>query len=283
MTTYNVTNEKYNINFDLKFDSFYNFFESLKESKKYYSDCCNLENINIVDFDNEYIENINILKSELLKIYILITNDDVEKYIIVDDTIEDLFNFIIEIFERNIFESRLLYPPGYRDTVTKIEVLHTNHQYCSLNTYIPGHKEMYLLENDKIFMTNLDINYLTKYSLSRLIDIYACNASRYAHFMKGFLSKMNISTSFVTDQSNNGPDYNDAGNRTNKYIKLKEIYLDSLEYESIYDRELTKILINLPNICISNISSKKLLNNISNETNLINLNEDLDDKYIAVD
>ena len=284
MTTYNVTNEKYNINFDLKFDSFYNFFESLKESKKYYYDYCKNNNINIVDFDNEYIDNINILKSELLKLYILITNDNSdEKYIIVDDTIKDMFNFIIEIFERNIFESRLLYPPGYRDTVTKIEVLHTNLQYCSLNTYIPGHKEMYLLENDKIFMTDIDINYLTKYSLSRLIDIYACNASRYAHFMKDFLSKMNIPTSFVTDQSNNGPDYNDAGNRTNKYIKLKEIYLDSLEYESIYDRELDKILITLPNICISNIQSKKLLNNISNEPYLIDLNEDLNDTYIAVD
>ena len=48
-------------------------------------------------------------------------------------------------------------------------------------------------------------------------------------------------------------------------------YLDNLTYESIYKRELTKILINLPNICISHISSKKLLNNISNDKNLIDL------------
>ena len=60
-------------------------------------------------------------------------------------------------------------------------------------------------------------------------------------------------------------------------------YLDSLEYQSIYERELDKILITIPNICISNIQSKNLLNNISNEQNLIDLNEDLDDTYIAVD
>ena len=60
-------------------------------------------------------------------------------------------------------------------------------------------------------------------------------------------------------------------------------YLDSLTIKSIYERELDKILKNLPNICISNIQSKKILNNISNEKNLIDLNEDLDDKYIAAD
>ena len=59
-------------------------------------------------------------------------------------------------------------------------------------------------------------------------------------------------------------------------------YLDSLTIKSIYERELDKILITLPNICISHISSK-LLNNISDKPNLINFNENLDDKYIAVD
>ena len=74
MNIYSISNEKYNINFDLKSDSFHDFIEALKESRKYYHDYCNLKNINIKDFDNEYIDNINILKGELLKYYILITN-----------------------------------------------------------------------------------------------------------------------------------------------------------------------------------------------------------------
>ena len=50
MTTYNIINEEYKVNFDLKFDSFYNFFESLKESKQYYHDYCKNENINFYHF-----------------------------------------------------------------------------------------------------------------------------------------------------------------------------------------------------------------------------------------
>ena len=66
-TYYNIINSKYNITFDLKFDSFYNFIESLKESKEYYYNYCEKNNIDVKDFDNEYIDNINILKSDLLK------------------------------------------------------------------------------------------------------------------------------------------------------------------------------------------------------------------------
>ena len=84
----------------MKFDSFFEFIEQLKESKKYYSDYCKTKNINIIDFDNEYIDNLNILKSELLKYYILITNDDnVEKYIVINDIIKDLHNFMIKIIK----------------------------------------------------------------------------------------------------------------------------------------------------------------------------------------
>ena len=99
MTTYNVSNEEYNVNFDLKLNSFHDFIESLKKSKEYYYDYCNLKNINIKDFDNEYIDNINILKGELLKYYILITNDydNVEKYVIVDDTIKEIYNSVMNI------------------------------------------------------------------------------------------------------------------------------------------------------------------------------------------
>ena len=105
----NIINEKYNVDFDLKFDSFYNFFESLKESKKYYQKYCKLENINIEDFDNEYLENINSLKGELLKYYILITNDDTEKYITLTDTIKDFYKFMIEQFNQNTFIMRELF------------------------------------------------------------------------------------------------------------------------------------------------------------------------------
>ena len=35
MLTYQIVNKKYNINFDLKLYSFYNFIDSLKESTKY--------------------------------------------------------------------------------------------------------------------------------------------------------------------------------------------------------------------------------------------------------
>ena len=69
---------------------------------------------------------------------------------------------------------------------------------------------------------------------------------------------------------------------SSNFYKSLNNYLDTLSYKSIYDRELTKILINLPKIYISNIS-RKLLNNISNRPNLIDLHEDLYDKYIAVD
>ena len=42
MNIYHINNKKYNVNFDLKLDSFYIFIESLKESRKYYYDYCNL-------------------------------------------------------------------------------------------------------------------------------------------------------------------------------------------------------------------------------------------------
>ena len=47
MNIYSIDNKKYNVNFDLESDSFYGFIEALKESRKYYHDYCNLENINI--------------------------------------------------------------------------------------------------------------------------------------------------------------------------------------------------------------------------------------------
>ncbi len=64
--SYSVNNEENNINFIVDFDNFINFIKFLKESKKYYHDLCKTKNINIIDFDNEYIKNIDILHGELL-------------------------------------------------------------------------------------------------------------------------------------------------------------------------------------------------------------------------
>jgi len=69
MNIYNINNKKYNINFNLKLYSFYFFILMNHFIKKYYHNHCNLKNINIKDFDNEYIKNINILEGELLKYY----------------------------------------------------------------------------------------------------------------------------------------------------------------------------------------------------------------------
>ena len=242
MNIYSINNKKYNVNFDLKLDSFYIFIESLKESRKYYHDYCNLENINIKDFDNEYIDNINILKGELLKYYILITNDDdVEKYVTIDDTIEDIYNSTIEIFTN-------MSTPTTRD--------------------VPY----------KIIISSFNINYLTKRKLDILIKYYA-----YFYFglqinkFENLLKRININTEKAMNRQNvEVIKYNpDANKNLNNY-------LDSLIYKTIYERELDKILTNLPNICLSNISSKKILNCCNdNDINLIDL--DNDEEYAEVD
>ena len=304
MATYNITNEKYKVNFDLKFDSFYNFIESLKESKKYYSDYCKNNNINIKDFDNEYIDNINILKSELLKYYILITNDDnVEKYIVINDTIKDLHNFMLQqIYKAGLGCYYNIFPEfeiddGTYDTsqISRYYICDTrlkiyddyNDDYNSddeeydENEYDDDPIKTTMLYEDAIFIQSININYLTRIQLYRLIHLYTHNSKRYTHFQKGFLLKMDICSKLV-GSSNEDLKYSCYKTVLNFDNSLNN-YLDSLTIKSIYERELDNILINIPNICISNIQSKKLLNNISNEPNLIDLHEDLNDKYITVD
>ena len=57
---YNVNSAKYNVTFDLKFDSFYNFLESLREeSKKHYYDYCEKNNRSDDDDDDRYYKAIN--------------------------------------------------------------------------------------------------------------------------------------------------------------------------------------------------------------------------------
>ena len=244
MAIYNIINEKYNINFDLKLDTFYNFIESLKESKKYYYDYCNLKNINIKDFDNEYIDNINKLEGELLKYYILITDDnDVEKFVVINDIIKELY-FVVT------------------------NILNT----IAVNKYKLQNSHSLFIHN-QIINESFNINYLTRSKLYNLIKIYA-----YDNCQPFWPQRIRIKDwlkDIIPGGSNSSCETN--------FIKELNKYLDSLDYVSNNFRELQKIVITLPDICISNIQSKKLLNNISNEQNLINLNEDLDDKYIAVD
>ena len=224
MKIYSIANKKYNVNFDLKSDSFFDFIESLKESKKYYHDYCNIENINNKDFDNEYIDNINKLEGDLLKYYILITDDnDVEKYVIIDDTIREMYNCLIELFTNTT--------NGYGRWESNIIII----QGC------------------------FNINHLTREKVSILIKIYAyfCRTFYYNSKVKEeLLQKINICTSISK-----------LGIRIEEMIYINpngienlNNYLDSLSYETIYERELNKILNNLPNICLSNISSKKILN-----------------------
>ena len=291
MAIYNVTNEQYNINFDLKFDTFYNFIESLKESKKYYYDYCKTKNINIIDFDNEYIEHINILKSELLKYYILITNDDnVKKYIVINDIIKDLHNFMLQqICKAGLYNYETIFPEFENDDgtfdgsqISRYYICDTRlKKYDDYNSKLSDEAiKTTMLYEDANFILSININYLTRIQLYRLIHIYTHNSHRFEHFNKGFLKKMKLCNKLVPS-SNKDFKYSCYQTVLNFDNSLNN-YLDSLEYKSTYDKELDKILITLPSICISHVSSK-LLNNISDKPNLIDFNEDLDDKYIAVD
>jgi len=305
MAIYHIINEKYNINFDLKLDTFYNFIESLKESKKYYYDYCKAENINIVEFDNEYIEHINILKSELLKYYILITNDNnVEKYIAINDIIKELHNYMIEIIKDYCIINQC-WLIGFNELTINC----TNTPRPKGYTY-PEYHNLSITESDADNIININMNYLTRSQLSKLILLYALNANRHTRYKQKFLEKMNIIklnfknysngngyiciyqyiilkykiTQYIKDNTN--PEatiiFESMAATIVDFYKSLNNYLDSLTIKSINERELYKILITLPNICISHISSK-LLNNISDKPNLIDLNENLDDKYIAVD
>jgi len=125
-----------------------------EETKKYYYEHCKTINIEINDFDNEYLDTINILKGELMKYYILINNDDncnVEQYIITDDIIEDLYNFLLEIYQ------------DYPDD-------------CDL------------LVVSQVF----DIDNLSRDNLGFMISIYKLYCNENPKLRRGFLSKMNI-------------------------------------------------------------------------------------------
>ena len=147
MKTYNIINEKYNVNFNLNFDSFDNFIESLKESRKYYYNYCNLKNININDFDNYYIKNINILEGELLKYYMLITNNiNADKHLDVNNLQENINDIIVHLECRNHIS-------GQYFSLTELIRFYKNlKKYLDFLTY----KSIYEKELDCI-LTNLPI------------------------------------------------------------------------------------------------------------------------------
>ena len=223
MTIYYVINEKYNINFELKFDTFHNFFDSLKDSKKYYSDCCENENINIIEFNNEYIENINILKSEILKYYILIQNNDnnnnVEKYVVINDEIKELYNSLIK------------FPHSFVECGELVE-------FKKINNNI----------TNEIIKSSVHINYFSRKKLSVLIKIYAYYnttpvVQNFSYKLdSNLLNRIGI-IQIIPSQHFLSEAIFDA-NDTNNLNK----YLDSLNYELIYEKELNKILITLPDI-----------------------------------
>jgi len=234
LETYNIINKKYNITFNLKFDSFYNFFESLKESNKYYYDYCEKNNINIIFL----IMNINILKSNLLKYYILVNDDsncDSNKYVIVNDTIKDFYNFMIKIMKAITFEPRNLYLHHYIEfslspysSASSDVSINYELDRDKLNDIIKG---TILIKSDHIFIYNLDIKYLSRNDLSRLIDIYSSNTTTQARYFqnKSFLQKMKIDIKPSKINNSNSK-------ITDGYIKSRNKYLDSLTYETIYER-----------------------------------------------
>jgi hypothetical protein len=241
MKFYLVTNKKYNINFNLVLDTFDNFIESLKVSKNFYHSFCKSNNISIINFDHYYKENIYILQGELLKYYILI-NDNLytEKYIIINDIISDLYNYMINQLCQTFRSYYALFPHFRRIGYLK--------EYYSGNT--DDILIMEISETDINFLKYLDINNLTRDKLFRLIYIYACNCNRFVDFTPIFLTKMNIQNKFETNYSTTKENYTET---VKNFDDSLDNYLDTLTYESIYERELNKILNNLPNICLSNL------------------------------
>jgi hypothetical protein len=248
MTKFIITNYKYNIKYDLNYDTFSNFIQSLKESKKYYYDLCKKNNINTTDFDYQYIKNIDILQGELFKYYILLTNNkNSQKYIILNDDIRNFYNFMIKQLKKSSQYCYILHH------------LFEDEQVCNLNRlyeyyYDNDIIDMYLLEGDSEFMLNIDINYLTRDNLYRLLYIYACNVNRYEYFRKGYLNKFNINNKLIPSSNpslkiscyNTAKEFDDSLNK----------YLDSLNYDTKYDRKFKKIVDNLFDISLSNIKNE---------------------------
>jgi len=228
MSIFYITNYKYDIEYELNFDSFNNFIQSIKESKKYYHDLCKKEEINIYDFDNQYIKNIDILQGELLKYFILITNDDrSEKYITITDDIRDFYNYMIEQLNFNI--DCYIGMNSFNTTIT----LTSNMPPFEFNSCVYDNHTLVLEYARKI-----NINYLTKLDMNLLLNLYIVNYKWNSENSNiNYLDKFKIEGYLLDDQS----------------LKTKNKYLDSLDYETKYERELGKLLGNLYNICLTSI------------------------------
>jgi len=258
MSLFTIKNNKYDINYNLNFISFSNFIQSLKESKKYYHDLCKKDNINIHDFDYQYVKNINILQGELLKYFILISNDNhSEKYINITDDIRDFYNFMIEQLNISYNSENKKYMFINIDKITAI-----NTQYNGLvSSFYTNHT--LVLE----YVRKININNLTKFDMSLLLNIYLDNYENNMNFRKeDFLNKFKISGPLPDNLK--PTTYNDINDyhiicynlRKNinefniQYNQLKIEYLNSIDCETIYERELRKLLNNLYDICLISIN-----------------------------
>ena len=215
-----IVNEKYNVKFELELNCFSHFFESLKKSKEYYHNYCNLQNINIIDFDNEYLDTINILKSELLKYYILVTNNldnDIIKYIIIDNNYIDFYKKIFQQTNTPYYNYKFI----TFDIMNKLIDDSRSSHYINEECFAKKYEMCGSLRKITEFECDLDYKYLT--IIQKLKKV------------------------FNTSLGNGWDDYN----------KIKNNYLNSLKYETIYDREFYKLIIHLPSICLGNLENKE--------------------------
>ena len=166
------------------------------------------------------------------KFNLITNNDNTEEYIIIDDTIKELHKFIISELGRNTYYIFPEFVNKYTDDEN------TNNE---------------ISEADTNFIESININFLTRNQLAKLINIYTYNCNRYKHFQKGFMTKMNIICILIP---------NSITKTLKQFDESLDKYLNSLKSESIYVRELNKILTNLPCICTSNILSIIKLDNL---------------------
>jgi hypothetical protein len=225
-------------------DTYDNFINSIRISNKYYHDICIQEEINIIEFDNEYIRYIDKLSGEFIKYYILKDDDSNIKYICINNDIKLLYNYMIN-----------------------------NALTCTKNKYLnrvklldmPQFYGMAFIKDEENFLFNINIKFLTEDNLSRLFDIYTYNTIKVIKCGKEFIDIFKINTvDFEIYNSNvECVPHNEKCpyHTSTKYNKSKQEYLNSLCYHTLEEMKFKKILINVPKICLVNLKNKK--NNIN--------------------
>jgi len=241
-----IKNKKYNIEFNLNNDSFNNLIQSLNESKKYYHDYLLENNIDVKNFDDEYVKLINILQGELLKYFILINNENFEKYVIFQNDYVDFYKKILKLIILNTNINKR-FPIDYKK--------HEKNQYIM--------KEIF----DHSYFNNINYNFITRNIMNELLyNFYLYNINDKISNQNLYkLDNLFLKTSLFYNKIEEIND-NDKKSVTNLENNINE-YLNSLSYETIYEREFKKIINSLPNLCLDNLKTIKLDNII----NLIDL------------